>query len=330
MIPIVHPASDPLAVLSSGARERLPASDATFLPPALATLSDERSLDDAWVLERKLDGIRCLAVARGGAVRLLTRNELDRTAGWPSIAEAVGALGVDCVLDGEVLAMEGEEPLGFGALQQGGRPIALWAFDLLVLDGVDLRPLPQHERRAVLAALLPGGGSGALRLVAELPGPSEGRYAEACASGWEGLIAKRADAPYGGGRSRDWLKLKCLAEQEVVVGGFTEPRGARTGFGALLCGVYNGDVLRYVGKVGTGFGRATLDALTPRLLELERADPPFGEPVKPRPPGTHWVAPELVAQVAFAEWTTAGRLRQPRFLGLRDDKAPRDVVRERP
>lgn len=329
MIPIVRPAPDPLAVLSSGARERLPASDAAFLPPALATLSDERSLGEKWVLERKLDGIRCLAVASGGRVRLLTRNELDRTAGWPSVASAVAALGVDVVLDGEVLAMEGDEPLGFGALQQGGRPIALWAFDVLVLDGVDLRPLPQRERRAALEALLAAPPSPALRLVAELAGPSEERYAEACASGWEGLIAKRRDAPYGGGRSRDWLKLKCLAEQEVVVGGYTEPRGARTGFGALLCGVYDDEgVLRYAGKVGTGFGRATLDALTPRLAALERPDSPFGEPVKPRPPGTHWVAPELVAQVAFAEWTTAGRLRQPRFLGLREDKAARDVVPE--
>lgn len=320
MILIVPSAPDPLAVLSSGARERLPASAATFLPPALATLSDERALDgDEWVLERKLDGIRCLAVASGGDVRLLTRNELDRTAGWPSIAEAVGALGVDVVLDGEVLAMDGDEPLGFGALQRGGRSIALWAFDVLVLGGLDLRPLPQRERRAVLEALLGASTSPALRLVGELPGPSAERYAEACASGWEGLIAKRRDAVYGGGRSRDWLKLKCLAEQEVVVGGYTEPRGSRTGFGALLCGVHDGDVLRYVGKVGTGFGRATLDALTPRLQALERPGSPFGEPVTPRPPGTHWVEPQLVAQVAFAEWTSAGRLRQPRFLGLRDD-----------
>jgi ATP-dependent DNA ligase len=182
----------------------------------------------------------------------------------------------------------------------------------------------------VLEALLGASTSPALRLVGELPGPSAERYAEACASGWEGLIAKRRDAVYGGGRSRDWLKLKCLAEQEVVVGGYTEPRGSRTGFGALLCGVYDGETLRYVGKVGTGFGRATLDALTPRLQALERPASPFGEPVTPRPPGTHWVEPQLVAQVAFAEWTSAGRLRQPRFLGLRYDKAPGEVVREVP
>ena len=162
-------------------------------------------------------------------------------------------------------------------------------------------------------------------------GDTERRFAEACAAGWEGLIAKVADAPYVGGRSRDWLKLKCLAEQEVVVGGWTEPRGSRTGLGALLVGVHDETrVLRYAGKVGTGFGRATLDSLVARLAPLERDTSPFAEPIKPRVAGVHWAEPRLVAQVAFQEWTRAGRLRQPRFLGLREDKAPEEVVRELP
>jgi bifunctional non-homologous end joining protein LigD len=161
-------------------------------------------------------------------------------------------------------------------------------------------------------------------------GPSRRAYERACAAGWEGLIAKRADAPYRGGRSRDWLKLKCVLEQEVVIGGFTEPRGARSGLGALLVGYHEDGRLRYAGKVGTGFDAATLDALRTRLDALEVPAPPFGEPVKPRPAGAHWVRPDLVAQVGFAEWTAAGRMRQPRFLGLREDKAPADVVRERP
>ena len=160
-------------------------------------------------------------------------------------------------------------------------------------------------------------------------GPSREAYERACAAGWEGLIAKRTDAPYRGGRSRDWLKLKCVLEQEVVIGGFTEPRGSRVGIGALLIGYYESGALRYAGKVGTGFDTATLVALRRRLEPLETTAAPFDEPVKPLPPGTHWVRPELVAQVGFAEWTAAGRMRQPRFLGLREDKAAEAVVRER-
>jgi bifunctional non-homologous end joining protein LigD len=300
-----------------------------FVAPMLATLTDEtEGLGDGWLLERKLDGVRCIAVAAGGRVALYTRNALDRTARWPGVAEAVAALGRDVVLDGEVVGMVGDEPLGFQALQQGGGTIALWAFDVLFLDGEDLRPRALHERRAILAGLLADAGP-ALRVTESWQGDVERRYAEACRSGWEGLIAKVADSPYVAGRSRDWLKLKCLAEQEVVVGGWTEPRGSRTGLGALLVGVYDGaGALRYAGKVGTGFGRSTLDELVALLAPLERDTSPFAEPIRPRVAGAHWAAPRLVAQVAFQEWTRAGRLRQPRFLGLRDDKEPEEVVRE--
>ena len=218
-------------------------------------------------------------------------------------------------------------PLGFQALQRHG-DAALWAFDLLWHNGADLRDRPQHDRHAALADALPAGP--ALQVSAPVAGPSLQAYQRACASGWEGLIAKRKDAPYRGGRSRDWLKLKCVLEQEVVVGGFTEPRGSRVGIGALLIGYYESGALRYAGKVGTGFDTATLLALRQRLEPLETTATPFDEPVKPLPPGTHWVRPALVAQVGFAEWTAAGRMRQPRFLGLREDKAADAVVRERP
>ena len=295
----------------------------------LATLSDERSLGDGWVLERKLDGVRCIAVADEGRVQLFSRTAHDVTARWPAVAAAVGALGRDLVLDGEVVAMDGEEPLGFQALQQGERPPALWAFDVLNLDGDDLRSNPLHARRAALIEAV-DGADGALRLTEEWEGRSEDRYARACAQGWEGLIAKVADGPYVSGRSRQWLKLKCVAEQEVVIGGWTDPRGSRTGLGALLVGVYDDGALRYVGKVGTGFDRRVLDDLVGRLRKLERETSPFSEPIKPRVAGAHWAEPRLVAQVGFQEWTAAGRLRQPRFLGLRDDKAPEDVVAERP
>jgi DNA ligase D-like protein (predicted ligase) len=297
----------------------------------LATLTDQTSLGEGWVIERKLDGVRCIAVAGDGTVRLFTRNELDRTARWPAVARAMAALGRDVVLDGEVVGMAGDEPLGFQAIQShpARDGVALWAFDLLHLDGADLRPRPLRERRALLEELLEGAPP-ALRLTEVWEGDSDRRYAEACAAGWEGLIAKVPDSPYRGGRSRDWLKLKCLAEQEVVVGGWSDPRGSRTGLGALLVGVYDeGGALHYAGKVGTGFGRATLDDLVARLGPLARDTSPFAEPIKPRVPGAHWVEPRLVAQVAFQEWTSAGRLRQPRFHGLREDKRPEDVVRER-
>jgi bifunctional non-homologous end joining protein LigD len=290
----------------------------------LATLSDERELGDDWMLERKLDGVRCLAFVQDGAVALRSRNRLPLV--FPGIAGALEPLG-DAIVDGEVVAVGDDgEPLGFQALQRHGTA-ALWAFDLLWLDGEDLRGRPQRERHAALAAALRPGP--ALQVSAPVAGPSREAYERACAAGWEGLIAKRTAAPYRGGRSRDWLKLKCVLEQEVVVGGFTEPRGSRVGIGALLIGYHESGALRYAGKVGTGFDTATLVALRRRLEPLETQASPFAEPVKPLPPGTHWVRPELVAQVGFAEWTDAGRMRQPRFLGLREDKRAGEVVRER-
>jgi bifunctional non-homologous end joining protein LigD len=290
----------------------------------LATLSDERDLSDDWVLERKLDGVRCLAFVEAGAVALRSRNRLPLT--FPATALALEPLG-DAIVDGEIVAVADDgQPLGFQALQRHGTA-ALWAFDLLWLNGDDLRHRPQRERHAALASAVQPGP--ALQVSTPVAGPSREASARACASGWEGLIAKRNDAPYRGGRSRDWLKLKCVLEQEAVIGGFTEPRGSRVGIGALLIGYYESGALRYAGKVGTGFDTATLVALRQQLEPLETTTAPFDEPVKPRPPGTHWVRPTLVAQVGFAEWTAAGRMRQPRFLGLRDDKAAEAVVRER-
>jgi bifunctional non-homologous end joining protein LigD len=168
-----------------------------------------------------------------------------------------------------------------------------------------------------------------LELTEAWRGDSERRFAEACRSGWEGLIAKRADAPYAAGRSKDWLKLKCVWEQEFVVGGFTDPTGSRSDFGALLVGFYEHDGLRYAGKVGTGFTRKMLHDLGTQLRRLETAEDPFVD-VRPIPRGTHWTRPHLVVQIGFAEWTSDARLRQARFLGLRDDKSPADVVREKP
>ena len=297
-----------------------------------AVLTDEPFTDPDWVFERKLDGIRALAHRDdGGAVRLLSRTDRDMSGQFPELVEALEAQrSSDFVLDGEVVAFE-RGVTSFQRLQRRGRervPVFLYVFDLLRHEGRDVRGLPLRERKALLRGAL--DFQGALRLTPHRNEQGEMLFREACRDGLEGLIAKRADSPYrSGARSRDWLKLKCHAEQELVIGGFTAPQGSRTDFGALLVGYWEDDRLRYAGKVGTGFGRATLESLGRRLRELERDDSPFAD-AHPIPRGTHWVEPELVGQIGFAEWTRDGRLRHPRYLGLRDDKPAREVVRERP
>ncbi len=305
----------------------------------LATLTDRRDFGDDWLLERKFDGERCVAHKDGGEVRLESRTAKDLTGTYPEVSAAVvGQQDREVLLDGEVVAFDGDQT-SFTRLQQrlgvtnpspelvAEYPVVFCVFDLLVLDGEDLRDRPLLERRARLTVSV--RPSAALRLSEAWRDDSQGRFARACQSGWEGLIAKRAQAPYVSGRSRDWLKLKCVWEQELVIGGYTDPAGSRTDFGALLVGYYDGGRLRYAGKVGTGYTTATLRDLGARLRELETPEPPFVD-ARPIPRGTHWVRPELVAQIGFAEWTNDGRLRQARFLGMRDDKRPAEVVREQP
>jgi bifunctional non-homologous end joining protein LigD len=305
----------------------------------LATLTERRDFGEEFLLERKFDGERCVARKDGGQVRLESRTANDLTGTYPEVAAAVASQRPSSlVLDGEVVAYDGDQT-SFGRLQQrlgirtpsealvANNPVVYCVFDLLELDGTDLTERPLRQRRASLTkAIRPRA---ALQLSEAWRGDSERRFAEACRSGWEGLIAKRADAPYINGRSKHWLKLKCAWEQEFVIGGYTDPAGSRTDFGALLVGYYEGARLRYAGKVGTGFSAAVLRDLGARLREMETSTSSFDE-VRPVPRGTHWTRPELVAQVGFAEWTSDGRLRQPRFLGLRDDKRPSEVVRERP
>jgi bifunctional non-homologous end joining protein LigD len=242
------------------------------------------------------------------------------------------------LLDGELVVYDGDQT-SFTRLQQrlgvaspspqrvAKDPVVYCVFDLLEVDGEDLTPRPLMERRARLTRTL--RSSSALQPTEAWSNDSERRFEAACRSGWEGLIAKRADAPYVAGRSKNWLKLKCVWEQEFVIGGYTDPQGSREDFGALLVGYYEEGSLRYAGKVGTGYTAAVLRELGIRLRHLETADPVFVD-ARPIPRGTHWTRPELVAQIGFAEWTSDARLRQPRFLGLRDDKSPTEVVRERP
>jgi DNA ligase D-like protein (predicted ligase) len=245
----------------------------------------------------------------------------------------------DFVLDGEVVAFS-DGQTRFAQLQQRMQvarpsaellrtvPVQYYLFDVLWADGTDLRPQPLRERNQRLHQLLDFADP--LRYTEHRVGDGVEFYAEACQSGWEGLIAKRANAPYVGGRTKDWLKFKCENNQEFVVGGYTDPRGSRSGFGALLLGVYDSDgQLVYAGKVGTGFNEQTLHRLYDELSQLEQDRSPFDRG-SPRPAGVHWVKPRLVAQVGFSEWTTAGELRHPRFQGLRRDKSPADVIREVP
>jgi DNA ligase D-like protein (predicted ligase) len=295
-----------------------------------AVLTPERFDDPNWIFERKLDGVRCVAIRSEGSVRLLSRNDLGMNDRYPEIAAALAAERCDrFAIDGEIVAFDGTHT-SFQLLAARGHhyvPVCYYVFDLLWLDGYDVRPLPLLARKRMLRSAL------------ELEDPvrwtehrhETGRelFAQACRDGWEGLIAKRADGPYAEARSRDWLKFKCEHGQELVIGGYTAPHGSRVEFGALLLGYCDGDRLRYAGKVGTGFDEATLRELGARLRELRRASPAFAGAAEIREREVTWVEPVLVAQIGFSEWTEAGRLRHPRFLGLRDDKPAREVVRER-
>ena len=251
----------------------------------LATLTDRRDFGDDWLLERKFDGERCVAHKDGDEVRLESRTAKDLTGTYPEVRAAVaGQPDRQLLLDGEVVAFDGEQT-SFSRLQQrlgirspspervAAYPVVFCVFDVLEVDGDDLRERPLLERRARLtSALRPGA---ALQLSEAWRDDSQRRFEQACRAGWEGLIAKRGQAPYVSGRSRDWLKLKCVWEQEFVIGGYTDPAGGRTDFGALLVGYYEGGRLKYAGKVGTGYSAATLRDLGARVRELETPDSPF-------------------------------------------------------
>jgi bifunctional non-homologous end joining protein LigD len=311
-----------------------------WVDPELATLTRERFSRPEWIFERKLDGERCLAFGEGGQIRLLTRNRKSANAAYPELVEALAAQSADgFVVDGEVVSFEGTET-SFSRLQQrihvghpspelrARIPVYYYLFDIMYSDGTDLRVRPLSERKEVLRRQLSFGGP--LRFTEHRDTDGERYFEQACKDGWEGLIAKRLAAPYQAGRSRDWLKFKCQAGQELVIGGYTDPRGSRTGFGALLLGYYDPEGrLTYAGKVGTGFTQTLLDDLHDQMVRLRRDRPAFDRGKLPRS-GVHWVEPRLVAEIGFSEWTPDGMLRHPRFQGLRRDKSAAEVVRETP
>jgi bifunctional non-homologous end joining protein LigD len=294
-----------------------------------AVLTDERFSDPNWIYERKLDGIRCMAIRSGKRLRMLSRNNLSLNARYPELAEALGAEPCErFAIDGEVVAFAGSQT-SFSRLAQRHQkpvPVFLYVFDVVWLEGQDVRKVPLRSRKRLLRAAL--DFKGRVRYTPHRNEHGEAFFEEACRKRWEGLIAKRADSPYSTRRSRDWLKFKCEHGQELVIGGFTAPKGSRTELGALLLGYYAGGELRYAGKVGTGFDQDTLRELGAKLRRIERKTPPFADADSIRERGVTWVEPRLVAEVGFTEWTRHGRLRHPRFLGLRFDKSAREVVKE--
>jgi bifunctional non-homologous end joining protein LigD len=309
--------------------------------PALATLCHDRFWRSDWVYERKLDGQRCLAVRESDGTQLYSRTGRDVTSAFPEIAEALEQqAGHEFIIDGEVVAFEGSRT-SFARLQPrihllsadraraSGIPVWFYAFDVLEIDGESVRSEPLLERKRRLRELL--SWQDPIRSTPHRVRADEDFFDEACRRGWEGLIAKRADAPYTPGRTDTWLKFKCEAGQELVVVGWTEPAGSRVALGALLLAYHDRsggtDELVYAGKVGTGFSTKVLMDLHQRLSPLEVPQTPCTRGKLPTS-GIHWVHPKLVAEVAFTEWTAAGQLRHPRFLGLRNDKPAKDVVRE--
>ena len=286
-----------------------------------ATLTDKRFTGPEWTFERKLDGIRLLAFKKGRSVELFSRNRLPQRS--PPIAEAIADLPPrELILDGEVTGIWGP-----ASTREADKPrgIAYHVFDILWIDGRDVTSLPLEERRALLKAL---PLRSPLRRVAALD--DEKPWERACSEGWEGVIAKRRDSVYEHRRSPHWLKMKCEASQELVIGGFTDPQGARVGLGALLVGFFENDDFVFAGKVGTGFDTKLLLDLRAKLDRLEIGKPPFTKATGLPRLRAHWVRPEIVVQVAFTEWTVHDKLRHPRLLGIRTDKDAREVVRERP
>ena len=280
-----------------------------WIEPMAATLTQERFVGPDWVFERKFDGIRLLAYKQGVDVRLYSRNRLPQQ--LPRIANAVAQLPVrDAILDGE-MTWDG----------QSGYHV----FDVLWLDGRDVTALPLEERRALLQQLPFVEPMRRVDLVTDAQ-----PWERATREGWEGVIAKRRGSPYEPRRSKHWLKMKCEVAREFVVGGFTDPQGARVGLGALLVGYYDGDDFVFAGKIGTGFDTRLLLDLRARLDAIEEPRPPFttgtGLPRK----GAHWVRPHIVVRIGFIEWTGHGKLRHPRLLGVRTDADPRQVVKELP
>jgi bifunctional non-homologous end joining protein LigD len=330
---------EPFNILPESAQEKLQkTSQPDWLEPMLATLTHERFSDPDWIYERKLDGERCLVFRNGDDVRLLSRNREEINTQYPELADGLAALGEEhFILDGEIVAFDPDGISSFERLQarlnlssedearQSDVKVFLYLFDILYLRHYNTTRLPLRQRKQLLKQAL--SYSDLIHFLPHRNEEGERFFEEACQKGCEGIIAEKADSTYKHSRSRKWLKFKCVAQEELVIGGYTEPHGERIGFGALLLGYYEEDKFRYAGKVGTGFDDETLRGLHKRLSSMERKTPPFDDRDLPEDE-VHWVTPKLVAEIGFEEWTKHNKLRQPRYLGLRRDKPAEDVVKE--
>jgi bifunctional non-homologous end joining protein LigD len=305
-----------------------------FREPQKATLVDHVPAGAGWIHEMKYDGYRCLLAVGGGKARVYTRSGLDWSDKFPEIVEAAAQMEVgSALLDGEIVALDDKGNTGFSALQQaiseGGRGLTLFLFDALEIDGEDLTALPTIERKGRLASLVGEGRPPTLLYAEHIVGHGERLFDAMCEAGQEGIISKRADAPYRGGRTKTWLKIKCTYRQEFVILGWSESDKKGRGFRALLLGVYEEGKLRYAGKVGTGFSNQVQHDLLERFEKLASPRPAAPVP-RAEARGAHWVKPKLVAEVAFAEFTAEGVVRHASFLGLRSDKKAAEVVEETP
>jgi bifunctional non-homologous end joining protein LigD len=317
----------------SGARK---AAMPEMLKPQLATLTDKAPAGDEWLAEVKFDGYRALCRINGGEAQLFTRAGNDWTAKWQGLASAAAQLPVaQAWLDGEVVAIDDQGAISFQLLQnmarEGARArLAYYVFDIAYLNGHDLRDVPLQERKELLRKLLESADpQGPILFSDHIQGNAADTFSHACMHALEGIIVKRADARYEEGRSRSWLKVKCQQRQEFVIGGYTDPAGSREQFGALLLGVHENGVLRYAGRVGTGFDEASLKTLFKEFSKHPARTAPFSNPpTGSEARGVHWLKPKLMAEVKFAQWTESGAVRHASFVGLRSDKPVRDIGRE--
>jgi len=308
------------------------ASVPRFTPPALATLVETVPTGPGWLHEIKFDGYRVQVIVADGKARIHARSGADWTERYPSLARAFGELGVDAVFDAEAAVADAEGRTDFSALQRAlaeRDPVSCYVFDLLWLDGEDWRDRPLRTRKARLKRLL-AGAPASLHFSDHIEGSGEEIFAEACRRGIEGVVSKRGDAPYRSGRRREWLKVKCLHRQEVVIGGWRPSQAAGRPLSSLLVGTFDGDRLDYRGRVGTGFDAALLDKMKERVDRLARKTPPFAAVPASVAREACWVTPTLVAEIAFAERTPDGVFRHPVFLGLREDKEAGEVTLDMP